>query len=461
MAILLLWIPVTILLFGNKSPHKAAALSLILGVFLLPAAQEVIVLPVIPHMERRTVIPTAIFIASLVRKKPLFRDVRVGKAVGICFLLIGLADILQVFTNFDILRYGPVLVPGTLPQNTLTFMMYDALQIGVMFGLGAAFGREPERLKYFLICWLTTAVLYVPLAATEVRLSPRVNIWVYGYLQHDITQMVRQGGFRPIVFMTHSLEVALTIAASTLIGRLLQGSKVRIVGMSVGAASWLLTVLLVLCKSAAALSYGVLGYLMQKVLSPGLRVLIAIILAVVVLTYPVARLNAWITKENTAPLVSGFGAERTSSLLFRLGQEDELLQKLQQRPWAGWGGFARMHVYDKYGRDLSTTDGSWIIELGSGGTIRFLGVFGILTAPIFAMRRTVARAARTSRADASMFASLCLLSAFMTLDLLPNSFFNYLAFTVAGVLCGISDRMRRDPVNYWETMTSAAAASNV
>ena len=42
----------------------------------------------------------------------------------------------------------------------------------------------------------------------EVRLSPQINTWIYGFFQHDFIQMMRYGGFRPIVFLPHGLWVA-------------------------------------------------------------------------------------------------------------------------------------------------------------------------------------------------------------------------------------------------------------
>lgn len=452
--VILLWLPFTALLFSRLGSYRAAAISLIAGVLIMPAAQDVILAPVIPHLERRTIVPATLLICALMSKKPLFREVRLSGWIKLCFWLIAITDVLQVLANREPLRYGPTLVPGTLPQNAVTFLMYDGLQIALMFYLGAAFGRDPERLKYLLVTWVTGALLYVPLSAIEVRLSPRVNIWVYGYLQHDITQMVRSGGFRPVVFMTHSLELALIFATSLIIAVALRRSKIRKFGLSMNMASGLLGIILVLCKSMAALSYGVIGFVLQR-LSPMLRAFVAVVVACVVMGFPIARLNGWITAKNTAEMASGFGEERVSSLVFRMSNEDQLLKKIKQRPWTGWGGFARSHVYDEYGTDLSVTDGSWIIELGAGGALRFIGVFGVLTGPIFGMWRTVKRSMRSAPADAQLFSSLCLMAAFVTVDLLPNSFFNYLSFTVAGVLAGINDRMRRDPTEYWPTMAQS------
>ena len=38
--------------------------------------------------------------------------------------------------------------------------------------------------------------------------SLQINTWVYGFFQHDFIQMMRYGGFRPIVFLPHGLWAA-------------------------------------------------------------------------------------------------------------------------------------------------------------------------------------------------------------------------------------------------------------
>ena len=61
-------------------------------------------------------------------------------------------------------------------------------------------------------------------ALFEVRFSPQLNIWIYGFFQHDFQQMIRGGSFRPIVFLPHGLWVALfflstLVAAAALLHR--------------------------------------------------------------------------------------------------------------------------------------------------------------------------------------------------------------------------------------------------
>jgi hypothetical protein len=59
--------------------------------------------------------------------------------------------------------------------------------------------------------------------------------------------------------------------------------------------------------------------------------------------------------------------ERAASLGMRLRNENELAAKALERPTFGWAGWGRSRVYDIYGRDISVSDGGWIIALGEHG----------------------------------------------------------------------------------------------
>lgn len=119
-----------------------------------------------------------------------------------------------------------------------------------------------------------------------------------------------------------------------------------------------------------------------------------------------------------------------------------MLTKVSQRLWTGWGGFDRIQAYDEYGTKLSVLDGSWVIELLSGGLPRFIGVFGLLTWPIFKAARLVRKLPNGDRKQ--LLSGLALVASFVVLDLVPNSFFNYLSALICGVvlgLCRITDEV--------------------
>jgi hypothetical protein len=325
-----------------------------------------------------------------------------------------------------------------------------------MFAFGAAVGSDPERLRTFLRVWFFGALLYLPLVAIEVRLSPRIHYWIYGYLQHDYLQLVRQGGFRPIVFMHHGLEVALFVAASTSISCALSGSNMRAFGLRPGLASGLLMVMLVLCKSRAALVYGVTAFVMSKFGGAKRTMTVVRLMVLIILLYPMLRLGGWITAE-TPRSWTFFEESRIESAVFRMMNEDMMLHKALERAWTGWGGFGRISVFDTVtGQTLSVPDGSWIIEITSGGIPRFIAMFGLLTLPALAMKKLVNKTTRAEPKDAKLFAALALTCMVLVLDLIPNGMFNFFSFLVAGVLSGIQDRMKRDPVASADSMSSLA-----
>ena len=76
--------------------------------------------------------------------------------------------------------------------------------------------------------------------------------------------------------------------------------------------------------------------------------------------------------------------DRATSLKTRFDNEDLLLQRASQRFLFGWGRWGRARVYDEEsGKDMSITDGRWIITIGQFGLFGFVAEFGLLILPVF------------------------------------------------------------------------------
>ena len=100
-------------------------------------------------------------------------------------------------------------------------------------------------------------VVYCLFIAVELRLSPQMHSWVYGYVPHqDFLQVLRWGGYRPVVFMTHGLALALMMFHVTVLATAL--AKVKITVWKVLKPKTLaagLFVVLILCKSTGAILF--------------------------------------------------------------------------------------------------------------------------------------------------------------------------------------------------------------
>ena len=110
-------------------------------------------------------------------------------------------------------------------------------------------------------------LIYVPFALLEVRISPQLHIWLYGFFPHDFKQMMRDGSFRPTVFMEHALTLAQFMAAATLAAWWLWSTgTIRRVTLhrwwqpvSLGLLAGLLAVTSVFCRSYGPLVLGITG----------------------------------------------------------------------------------------------------------------------------------------------------------------------------------------------------------
>ena len=131
-----------------------------------------------------------------------------------------------------------------------------------------------------------------------------------------------------------------------------------------------------------------------------------------------------------------FGEERADSLDYRLENEDLLIAKALQRPILGWAGWGRNRVYDETGKDMTITDGYWIILFGTCG---YTGLFSMtlamaLPAALFIKRFPVGQWNRPELAAVTVFGVI--LNLFL-LDCLVNAFPNLFYVMLAGGLFNI------------------------
>ena len=97
----------------------------------------------------------------------------------------------------------------------------------------------------------------------------------------------------------------------------------------------------------------------------------------------------------------------------------------------GWGGWGRSRIIDEYGRDISLTDGHWIIALGQGGWTCYISEFGLLAmAPILLMLngRKYKISMETSILSIILVGNL--------IDLIPNAGLTPITWMMAGALWG-------------------------
>jgi hypothetical protein len=134
--------------------------------------------------------------------------------------------------------------------------------------------------------------------------------------------------------------------------------------------------------------------------------------------------------ERIASLANSVSTDRSASFETRVTNEKLLLAKASQKPWFGWGTWGRNRVYDQWtGKDVTITDGEWIIQFGTFGWLGYLSLFGLLTLAAF---RALSAVGDQVTSASMVVGGLTLLLGVNAIDLLPNSNLTPLTWLVAG-----------------------------
>ena len=83
-------------------------------------------------------------------------------------------------------------------------------------GLRYLGGAEGQAALLRVLC--LAALAYSLPTLFEIRMSPQLARWIYGFLAQSFDQTQRAGGFRPVVFLQHGLWLALFMAMAALSG---------------------------------------------------------------------------------------------------------------------------------------------------------------------------------------------------------------------------------------------------
>jgi len=185
------------------------------------------------------------------------KSLRFSKGFGLAEVLIAALLITPFITcelNDDPIALGNR--PGLELYDAGSAVVARLLGSLIPFFLGRQFLSSRNDVEDILRVLIIAGLVYSVPSIFEIRFSPQLHTWIYGYFPHDFGQQMREGGFRPVVFLGHGLLVAFFISTSAVAAAAFWRTKTQVfhtIRLRANAATAYLSILLVLCKTASAL----------------------------------------------------------------------------------------------------------------------------------------------------------------------------------------------------------------
>lgn len=450
---LLLWIPVCFVFFGTMKPLKAAQLSLILGIVLLPERVN-FDLPALPPFDKQAFACFGCYLGALMFARDKLNRAKYLRGAEAFFLIVVIGNVGTALTNADPVIIGGGMNWGGLTRSeeiTLQGLTYydipsltvrDCVGILLPFHLGRALVRTRDEAVMLSSVIAGTMVALLGPMMLELRISPQLHKWVYGFAAGSFAHNMRDGGFKSVMFFQSGLALAMFLLAAMFACVILKRQKKTLAGVPPGPVLGVFWFALLISHNAAAnlYAFAVIPVIMLRRTASAAR--LAVLLALLVITFPASRATQVFPAAELVELAMKWSEKRASSLEFRFINEDYLLERASLRQWFGWGGFGRNRIYDPRGKDISVTDGEWIIRYGMRGAVGFAGSFGLLVWPVLVAYRRRRKIRDPDRV--AMLDTISLLVAISAVDMLPNGFFTVLPYIYAGALSGLNEGLAQE-----------------
>jgi hypothetical protein len=440
-------------MFRSMSAQRAVIWSILGGYMFLPPLAE-FDLPLVPDMDKFAIASLSAFALAIFYLKdrvPLWPRFWPARLLMLGFVLGAIPTVLtnsepmifQIMAGSDPIVFETGRLPG-LRWIDIGSVLSNQLIVLAPFLLGRFYlGNEPG-MRELLWALMIAGLIYSLPALFEVRFSPQLNIWIYGFFQHDFVQMMRAGGFRPIVFMPHGLWIALfflcTLAAAAALTRVCDGEMRR----KMLLVTLYLAVVLLLCKSMASILYAIV--LLPVILFASTRqmILLACLFAMFAVAYPILRQGSMIPLEAILAKAEAINPDRAQSLGYRFNNEEQLLDRAREK-WAfGWGGWGRNLVREiETGEILTIPDGRWILTFGAFGWLGYLSEMGLLAMPLILLLWYGRKA--SGNVLSPLVGALAIILGITMVDMLLNDTLVPFVWLIAGAALGYAEGLRGAP----------------
>ena len=432
------WPLVVMWLLFRYPTKKAIFVAIALATLILPAALE-IHLAFLPRFDKNSITGILLIIfLFLFRKK--FRFFQPGLLTTV---LVAYCIAIVVTNELNAL---PIITPVNYIQGLTHYDAFSDVMRFIIYTipmfLGRYFSTDLNDTEVFFKSLVFMGLIYTLPMLYEVRMSPLLHYYVYGYSPSSFFQQMRDDGYRPMVFVGHGLGLAFWLSICIMAAVALLKNKLRFTIASPNVIVSYLFIVLIFCKTLSALAYAIVGFIAIYKLSPSKQVKWSFLIASLIFVYPMLKTTQLFPEKAIISAISAYSPERAESLDFRLQNENKLLARALEKPFFGWGGWGRSAIYSDYdGKGVSVTDGAWIIQIGLYGWIGFLLYYSLLILPLYYATKTFKYIEK--RSDQVYFASLSVILAVCLIDSIPNTGMGPIHLFLAGALLGQAEFLKK------------------
>ena len=430
---LILWPFVAWWLYSRKEIIPATFWTIAGGYLLLPVGVS-FDFPLVPALNKETIPAIMAFVGCkyiagenirLLPKKSLDRTL---------ILIFFFGSIITVLSNSEPITEINRFLPGLSFKDIFSVASGKYLLLLpfiVALQLVKTYEDQIQMLKLLVIAGL----LYSVLIMFEIRMSPQLHKWIYGFFPHSWGQQVRYGGFRPVVFLGHGLWVSIFLVMVVGSTVALSKIKIRLTRFPDALVIGYLILLLVLSKGFGSIILGLIMLLVILFLRARAMYVAALGIGALAITYPFLCILEIFPHRYIIEQLDLINSAQAGSLQFRFNHELALLERATEKILFGWGAWGRNRLID------SVVDGYWIGLLGSYGVVGFTAIFGLMFTTLWKAGSCLKLLVDEN--EKILLSAHCLMVALIMIDQIPNHSENPLFWVLIGVLAGRQSHIRQ------------------
>lgn len=427
---IIIWPLISLMVYRRQNTLTATFITIVGGYLILPVNTG-IDFPLIPAINKESVSAISALIGCIFIKKikiDLIPKDGVEKWLVLIFLSL---PILTVITNTEPVFDGKYWRPGLNFRDAIGGIFLNYMKL-IPFILGLqlikTYDQQLSLFKYFTIAGLWYSLLIL----LEIRLSPQLHTWIYGFFPHVFNQQMRGDGFRAVVFLGHGLLVATFVLIALTSATTLWKQRINTFGIPAFVTVLYMLMVLILSKTLGANLLALIIIPAIIWLPSSMHNKMSRLIMTIIILYPLLTMFNMFPQQEILDFIRDIDADRAGSLYYRFRMEAIILEHTTDKFLFGWGSWYRNLPWG------SVPDGYWIVLLSSQGFIAFLAVFGLaLTATIKGIK---ASNKLVEKADKQLLTINILLIVVIMIDQIPNSSMNaiYIWFLL-GALIGRSN----------------------